>query len=79
MGYEEEKMRKYTQKTEETLSMVNEPNTGSAYNTHVSEPLLGDWWNRVPEDEKKKYHRAWLYHIYGDVKIDIYDEEAVLK
>lgn len=40
---------------------------------------LGDWWNRVPDEEKKKYHRAWLYHLYGDARIEIYDEKAVLK
>ena len=39
----------------------------------------GSWWDRVPEEDKKKYNRAWLYHLYGDLKIRIYDMEAVLK
>lgn len=41
--------------------------------------VTGTWWDRVPEEEKKKYNRAWLYHLYGDLKIKIYDMEAVLK
>ncbi len=40
---------------------------------------LGDWWARVPDDENNKYHWAWLYHLYGDARIEIYDEKAVLK
>lgn len=41
--------------------------------------VTGTWWDRVPEEEKKKYNRAWLYHLYGDLQWEIVDMRAVLK
>lgn len=41
--------------------------------------VTGTWWDRVPEAEKKKYNRAWLYHLYGDLQWEIADMKAVLK
>lgn len=57
------------------VSAVKAVSAEQAQETEVT----GSWWDRVPEEEKKKYNRAWLYHLYGDLKIKIYDMEAVLK
>lgn len=57
---------------------VSAAKAASAEQTQETE-VTGTWWDRVPEEEKKKYHRAWLYHLYGDLKLEIYDMKAVLK
>lgn len=68
----------YKTKEEEKAKCLSEPEA-ETYMTGNQSMSFGDWWNRVPEEEKKKYHRAWLYHLYGDARIEIYDEKAVLK
>lgn len=59
-------------------SKVSAEQTGSAEKAQKTE-VTGTWWDRVPEEEKKKYNRAWLYHLYGDLQWEIVDMRAVLK
>lgn len=59
-------------------SKVSAEQTGSAEKAQETE-VTGTWWDRVPEEEKKKYNRAWLYHLYGDLQWEIVDMRAVLK
>lgn len=34
---------------------------------------VGDWWKRVPDEDKWKYNRTWLYVLYADKKFTAED------
>lgn len=41
--------------------------------------LDGSWWDRVPEEDKKRYNRTWLFCLYSGFRLEVLDWKAVMK